>query len=1011
VPDWVRYRAELLTDNSTANNLVRIRKMESWLDLPVPELNAAASKEFDGHSEAELRPYYQLSCALRLKEMGNAARLANCDQISRVLLTSYPALATLAPGVLAGNKTREKMGPICDRLRQIPVVPGMVTPNTIPQLKKVLSDFQDFAINAQADNMGRPDVLYFMGETAASLGSACALSGQNENALAWFERGGQWFDEAGDKKHATNCRTRGATLELKLTGDVDKAKQRILSGVIAKGERSEPLALAAALADLSRLMNSAGDGFEAGHAAEQAAAELVRLGFKDPESIGLDAAFDFWVDQACGMTSGQALFVLVNKVCDICLGIFAGRVAGNTVKDPARAARASELTLSMHAVTAKLNAETTAATSEIESALSAYFPQNKPIAPAPETARQDEQFAQIQQHVSEFDDMLFKLRQECDRRRTSGEPMDNLLGAAEMMEPMAASLQMAIFTAKVKLARSYILMAAGRFQDSFDTAEEGRTTLLAGRPPRISSFADRFERALYMEAQDRKTRALMMLGDFAGGLKLSQETIADIESERYRVNSPYQQSAFLSSAVDFYINAAFGAFKLKDWDALLEAIELVKARSAIRSRLTPEPPDLSISNLTKDFEETSAAMERGGPAGDAKEIAGLSVRRRWLWDLLAISRARTGATEPLPELNVKAVQSSVGEDEAAIAYFWLNPSVLLVVAVDRERFQVERIILKDEDRESIDEFVTAVQSLQGFLDLDQAAAQVGELLLPPAIRDFVSSKNRLIISPHRSLHLFPFQAARWDKGFLIERFAIRYVPNFSSLLLPWRGCPEDRVLSVGANQFAVPGFALPALPNAEEEAREVAQCYAARSLPGEVLLGNDASRARLEALRAGNQLSKYRCIHLATHGSSVFADDARDEPMESKLFLQNAFLDGMELAGLRLEAEVVVLSACNSGQRAIAGRGLKDVPGDDIFGLQSALFQSGARTILGALWPVETRSASLIVTSFHRHYAEGKSVDVALQSAVLENLTHPAIRRKSYFWAPFFLSSLGSMRG
>lgn len=137
-----------------------------------------------------------------------------------------------------------------------------------------------------------------------------------------------------------------------------------------------------------------------------------------------------------------------------------------------------------------------------------------------------------------------------------------------------------------------------------------------------------------------------------------------------------------------------------------------------------------------------------------------------------------------------------------------------------------------------------------------------------------------------------------------------------------------------------------------EDALAIRRCYTAKGTPVELIIEKEATRERVESLRDQNLLSRFRCAHLGTHGISLF--QTPDQPMESKLLLQNAALDAMDLARLRFEAELVVLSACHSGQRAIAGRDRAELPGDDIFGLQSAFFQSGVRSILGfGMWKPE----------------------------------------------------------
>jgi CHAT domain-containing protein len=117
----------------------------------------------------------------------------------------------------------------------------------------------------------------------------------------------------------------------------------------------------------------------------------------------------------------------------------------------------------------------------------------------------------------------------------------------------------------------------------------------------------------------------------------------------------------------------------------------------------------------------------------------------------------------------------------------------------------------------------------------------------------------------------------------------------------------------------------------------------------------------------------------------------------------------MDIANLGLTAELVMLSACHSGQRAIELRNLGEVPGDDIFGLQAALFRSGVRSIVGTLWVLAMQSGSPISRAFHKYYAEGKRAEVALQLSVKDYLASAKPPFNDiYYWAPFFITSIGS---
>lgn len=231
-----------------------------------------------------------------------------------------------------------------------------------------------------------------------------------------------------------------------------------------------------------------------------------------------------------------------------------------------------------------------------------------------------------------------------------------------------------------------------------------------------------------------------------------------------------------------------------------------------------------------------------------------------------------------------------------------------------------------------------------------------------------------------------------------------YTPNLSSLLLSWKDQSSKSVLALAVDKFADP--TVPALTNVEEDALAIELAYAANGRGGDILLGKAVTRDRIEQLRSAGTLSHYRCIHLGTHGVSVF--ETRDNPLESRLLLQDSSLDAMDIGNLRIGSELAVLCACNSGQRAVAGRASGDLPGDDIFGLQSAFFQSGVRSVLGALWHVETISSSVLIRTFHRWFAKGLEADEALQRAIQEYLKDPpAQQNEIYYWAPYFLSFLG----
>jgi CHAT domain-containing protein len=334
------------------------------------------------------------------------------------------------------------------------------------------------------------------------------------------------------------------------------------------------------------------------------------------------------------------------------------------------------------------------------------------------------------------------------------------------------------------------------------------------------------------------------------------------------------------------------------------------------------------------------------------------------------------------------------------------PTILLIVAADRERFTVERTILTDEDVATLDDLLVRLRTGK-WDDLAAAIAKLATQLFPAQTVALLEGKRRLIVSPHRKLHLLPFHALAWKDGLLVDAFAVSYTPNLSIIAAPGRASAKPKVLVMGSKDFAVPGLALPSLDGVGVEVRGVAATYRDAGIETDVLTDTRLTRAELQRRSDDGSLATFSCLHLATHAESVL--DVQNTPMESRLFLHDAALDGLEISNLRLDADLVVLSACDSGQRAISGRGMTELGGDDLFGIQAAFSMAGARCILGSLWPVDDEVTAAMMIGFHRRLAQQIAPEIALQSAVLDYLRTPG-NRTGYAWAPFFLSVMERAR-
>jgi CHAT domain-containing protein/tetratricopeptide (TPR) repeat protein len=295
-----------------------------------------------------------------------------------------------------------------------------------------------------------------------------------------------------------------------------------------------------------------------------------------------------------------------------------------------------------------------------------------------------------------------------------------------------------------------------------------------------------------------------------------------------------------------------------------------------------------------------------------------------------------------------------------------------------------------------------IETRRGTAEYRAAARRLAGWLISPPLLARLPRSGELVIVPSGPLNLVPFAALPTDSTGepLGVRFSVSYSPSLAALaeLLASRANADVRKspLVVGnpimPTVQSVSGSAqkLGPLAGAEVEARWVAD-----RLDGRMLRDSTATESTIKRL-----LPSASVVHLATHGYAFSSESrARDSfialapsPGEDGLLTVGEVLDGPSLS-----AELVVLSACQTGLGD-----LKQAEGT--VGLQRAFLAKGARSVLVSLWSVSDEATATLMKSFYTHWLGGSSKAEALRRAQIELRGKPGSRfHEPRYWAAFQL--------
>jgi CHAT domain-containing protein len=520
-----------------------------------------------------------------------------------------------------------------------------------------------------------------------------------------------------------------------------------------------------------------------------------------------------------------------------------------------------------------------------------------------------------------------------------------------------------------------------------------------------------------------------------------KRSISAMEQVRGRISSEYLKIGFARNKMNAYhrvIKVLSDSYFENPTMTLLEEIfcfiEKAKARAFYEDVSKADAKKKPLKNLSMKKNEKGTSQINYGIMHKLNSLNQTGQDKEMLYIDLEMedeyrfnSELRTDScyavsTEQQGYFDISQVRSQIIDEKTGIIEYFLADDRSYLIYITRKKAELYKLMNRNNIIDSIRAYNKMIESSTCNSAMGIAAAKrITREILPFAVEGELSRLKAIIVIPDGILHYLPFETlVTNDKeyfSYLIEDLAISYCPSVSSLVVLRR--PRERsvqkkeLLALGGaiyrdmdeknlgneynlktalrKQYQDEGYKLMPLPFSKEEVLEIGELFPKNEKS--ILIGKDASE---EAFKS-QPLGIYRLIHFACHG---ILDEKY--PFRSALALSlsnqqgdDGFLQMKEIYNLEINADLVVLSACQTGKGALERT-------EGPIGLTRSFFHAGARSVISSLWPISDKATVFFMKEFYRFLLKGYSGAKALQLTKIRMLRSAWFR--PFYWASFILS-------
>ncbi|SMO70071.1 CHAT domain-containing protein [Gracilimonas mengyeensis] len=436
-----------------------------------------------------------------------------------------------------------------------------------------------------------------------------------------------------------------------------------------------------------------------------------------------------------------------------------------------------------------------------------------------------------------------------------------------------------------------------------------------------------------------------------------------------------------------------------------------------------------IDRLHRQIEQAKSKQQRSALQDELKDLE--FEYQTFLNEIHVSNPALHNFEYPRP-IALEEVQDMLNRNSALLEYaFAENSLVRLLITNNSISGSVTDSLGQTDAKSFITEKIKHLRETIIHKKQVDSVKKVGEELhasiIPDLNQQIMADISNLLIIPGGPLIFLPFEALSNTDRYLIEDFGIKYLPSASIypfIKEPHRTTNFDLLAVAGSGFEGGDGLvsesrseaSFASLPSALLEVDSISVHFS----KSKILKNEDVTEATLKS----HDLSDFRYLHFATHASVNEESPSQSGLLLSKkadvesLFGEDGHLNSREIAELRLNADLVILSACNTGMGKV-------VTGEGLIGLQRSFLAAGSSSVMVSLWSVFDRSTSVFMAEFYEHMLTHQEEDYglweqtmqwlewhehplfdykanALRDAKLAMIDHPYYNHPVY-WAPFIL--------